>query len=255
MLVLGLIIPASVTNAATLCVTSSPTGNCGPYAYGGITNSNGFNTYVSNNCWADPKCAQTVRSSNPGNWSVTAREPAGNTGVKTYPDVQQLFNDWNGHGWNGSGTLSDTPIGKLGRLVSVYGESTPFRGTIAQAAYDIWLSSNTGHPSEIMIWVDNHNRGSGGAQRKAAATIYGQRWTLYQYGNGELIWSLGKPGTFARQTHGTVHILAMLRWLRDHGYISPGARIGQLDFGWEICSTGGISQRFGVNRYRIDTAP
>jgi hypothetical protein len=40
----------------TACVTSDPSGNCGPYHYDGATNSNGFNTYVGNNCWADPPC-------------------------------------------------------------------------------------------------------------------------------------------------------------------------------------------------------
>jgi len=41
-------------------VTTEPSGNCGPYYYSRITNSNGFNTYVGNNCWDDPSCQQTI---------------------------------------------------------------------------------------------------------------------------------------------------------------------------------------------------
>src|SRR5262249_31683665 len=74
----------------TACVTSEPSGNCGPYHYAGITNSNGFNTYVANNCWADPSCHQTVTAHDPGNWSLSTHEPAGNTAGKTYPDIPKL---------------------------------------------------------------------------------------------------------------------------------------------------------------------
>lgn len=253
-MVTGSLLLAPGASAKAVCVTSNPSGSCGPYNYRGITNSNGYNTYVGNNCWADPRCQQKVIAHSPGHWSVSAREPAGNESVKTYPDIQQLFNNWTGHGWNGSGNATDTPVRGLGRLVSVYTESMPARGTIAQAAFDVWMSNNHGHANEIMIWLDNHNRGSGGADKKAAVTIYGQRWTLYQDGGDELIWSLGRPGTFKRQGKGVVHILAMLRWLTSHGFTSPAANVEQIDFGWEICSTGGNSQVFRVSRYIIDAA-
>ena len=237
--------------ARSACVTSNPSGSCGPYAYRGITNSNGYNTYVGNNCWADPRCRQTITARNPGSWTVRAREPAGNTSVRTYPDVQQLFNNWTGRGWNGSGTMADTPVRGLAWLYSSYAEVTPGGGTIAQFAYDIWMSRNGHHASEIMIWTDNHNRGSGGAQFKASAVIFGQRWTLYQDGSDELIWSLGRPGTFARQTHGTVHILALLHWLQAHGYTAQAARIEQVDAGWEICSTGRVPRMFRVSHFTL----
>ena len=44
-----------------------------------------------------------------------------------------------------------------------------------------------------------------------SGTIGGQHWTLYQFGDGELIWSLGGSGTFARQSSGRVDLLALLR--------------------------------------------
>jgi hypothetical protein len=45
----------------------------------------------------------------------------------------------------------------------------------------------------------------------------------------------------------TVHIIATLRWLQRNGYVSAGAAIGQVDFGWEICSTGGEPETFTVS--------
>jgi hypothetical protein len=233
-------------------VTRDPSGNCGPYDYAGIMNSNGFNTYVANNCWGDPNCKQTVTAHNPGDWSVTATEPAGNTAVRTYPNTSQLFNNWCGSGWGDCATATDTPISSLSSLSSTYAQTMPHdSATIAQAAWDIWLTSNSGHPNEIMVWVDNVNRRSGGATQKASLNIGGQDWTLYQYGAGELIWSLGAPGTFAHQGSGTVDLLALLRWLQNNGYASSGARIGQIQFGWEICSTGGVSKTFTVNSYNL----
>jgi hypothetical protein len=52
---------------------------------------------------------------------------------------------------------------------------------------------------------------------------------------------------------GTVHILAMLRWLVRHHYESAGTRVGQIDFGWEICSTGGVAETFKVTDYTLRT--
>jgi hypothetical protein len=208
---------------------------------------------VSNQCWADPQCPQTLSANNPGQWQVVAREPAGNTGVRTYPDAQQLFNNWNGSGWNNCSACTDTPLARLTTLSSTYTEVTPRPGTIAQFAWDIWTGNNSG-PGEIMIWVDNSGRGSGGATQVGTATIAGQAWTIYEYGTGELIWSLGAPGTFAQQGSGTVDILAILRESVRQGLTSAGATIGQVNAGWEICSTGGVNQTFSVSRYTVTAA-
>jgi len=236
------------------CTTSAPSGNCGAYDYASITNSNGYNTYVGNNCWADPQCKQTISANNPGDWQVVATHPAGNTAVRTYPDVQQLFNNWcSGGGWGNC--HNDTPVSGLAQLTSTYAETTPRGGTIAQFAWDIWTSNNSGYPNEIMVWVDNSKRGSGGATQVGTATIAGQDWTIYKYGSGELIWSLGAPGTFAQQGSGTVDLLAILKASIARGLMSPNAVIGQIDVGWEICSTGGAAETFRVSKYTLTGAP
>ena len=88
-------------------------------------------------------------------------------------------------------------------------------GTNAEAAYDIWLSGTSG-PTEIMIWIDNANRGTGGAdQIGSAAPSAGQKWTLLQYWQREVIWSSN-----ANKQSGTVDILAMLRDLQSRRIVS-----------------------------------
>ncbi len=228
--------------------TSASNGTLGPYDYPYITNSNGYNTYVGNNMWAagGTGMTQTLTAVGPGHWQVAARAPAQNTGVLSYPNTQQLFSDWGGGGWNGSGAQADTPIRGLAELTSTFAENmNANRGTVAEAAYDIWLSGTSG-PDEIMIWVDNANRGTGGSDRIGAATFGGQKWTLLQYQGGEIIWSLN-----ANEQSGTVDILAMLRNLQSRGLASSGAAIGQIDFGFEICSTGGTPETFSVSHYTL----
>ena len=242
--------PAAAAPGAWQCVTSAPSGNCGAYDYPRIVSSNGYNTYIGNNCWADPSCSQTVSANSPGDWQVRADEPAGNTAVKTYPDVQQLFNNWTGSGWGPCGACTDTPLNSLTSLTSSYAESTPHNAaTIAQFAWDIWMDNNAGFPDEVMVWVDNSNRGSGGARQVGSATIGGQAWTAYEYGTGEFIWSLGAPGTFAQQPAGTVNLLALLRWMQGHGFMAASPVITQIDAGWGICSTGGGPETFRVSSY------
>jgi hypothetical protein len=193
-----------------------------------------------------------VWANGPGDWQVVSTEPRGNTGVRTYPDVQQLFNNWCGNGWTGCANPTYTPQSALASLVFSYALSMPpaTSGTIAQAAYDIW-TTDPNH-TEIMIWVDNDNRQSGGAQFVTGYTTSdGEQWSLYLNG-GEVIWSLGAPGTFAqRSSMSDVPVSELMSYLVDHGYQQADAGIGEIDFGWEICSTGGGPQTFAVNEYSI----
>ena len=259
---------ASPSGTGTPCVISSSSGNCGPYLYTGNTNSNGYNTYVANNCWADPSCAQTITVTSPGNWQVTSTEPAGNSSVKTAPEAQQQFNNWCSNGkrtWSNLVTngcpsgSTDTPISALSQLTSSYVESTPHNSqTIAQWAWDNWLSNDAGYPNEVMVWVDNNGRcnsGSFGTQVHAPVTIAGQEWTPHRYPNsGEFIWSLDGPGgagTCAQQASGTVDLLALLKWMQANGYAAPGAAISLIDGAWEICSTGGVPETFRMSSYSV----
>jgi hypothetical protein len=259
-------VPPSTGTGTHSCTTSAPNGNCGPYTYAGITNSNGYNTYISNNCWADPSCKQIVTAVDPGNWSVSANEPAGNGSVMTAPEVQQQFNNWcaSARTWenrvsSGCNSVADTPISAMSHLTSSYAESTPHNPqTIAQWSWDIWLSNDSGYADEVMVWVDNNGRcnsGSFGTPLHAPVTIAGQEWTPHRYPNSrEFIWTLdgsGGVGTCAQQASGTVDLLALLKWMQANGYAAPGATVSLVDGVWEICSTGGQPETFTVSKYSL----
>jgi hypothetical protein len=180
---------------------------------------------------------QTLAADNPGSWSATSTQANGNTAVLTYPNVQQVFTKTSN---------TDPAVSAFASITSDFTETmNPQAGTIAEAAYDLWLG-NTSGPNEVMIWVDNVGRGSGGARRIGAATIGAQAFTVYQYGDGEIIFSLNQ-----NEQSGRVDILATLKWLQDRGLVSAGARLGQVDFGFEICSTGGKPEQFAVSRYSL----
>lgn len=253
--------------AAWSCVRTRADGNVGcptggstsGYVYPRLPNSNGYTTYVEKDCWGNPQCQYKLEANNPGDWQVTANEPAGNTGVRTFPDAQQLTNNWcpNDPGFKNCTVAStDMKISQLSSLTSTYAETTPNdAGVIAQFAWDLWVSGNTASSvNEIMVWVDNHNRESGGAPQVGAATIGGQAWTIYRNGT-ELIWSLGAPGTFAQQTSGTVDLLAILKATIDKGLLSAAAGVAQVNAGWEICSTGGTDKTFRVTDYSVTAVP
>jgi Glycosyl hydrolase family 12 len=231
----------SPTRAA--CVTAARNGNCGPYNYPPISNSNGYTTYIGNNMWScgpdtnATSCGpQILTAFDPGHWSATSTQASGNTAVLTYPEVQQVFTKANN---------TDPAISVFASITSDFTETMkPQVGTVAEAAYELWLSNTW--PNEIMIWVDNVGRGSGGARQIGTATIDGQAFTVYQHGTGEIIFSLDQS-----ERSGSVDILATLKWLQGHGLVSAGAQLGQVDFGFEICSTGGKPEKFAVSRYTL----
>jgi Glycosyl hydrolase family 12 len=177
---------------------------------------------------------QTVTANSPADWSVTSNQAAGNSGVLTYPDVAQIF------------TLSsdnDPPISAYSSITSTFAENmNATSGTDAEAAYDIWLDNGNG-PGEIMIWVDNHGQ-----------TPAGDDTGSFDVGGATYeVWNAGGTVSFVRSNEqsGTVDVLAVLHWLQSNGYVSATAQVGQVDFGWEICSTGGVPETFTISGYTL----
>ena len=226
------------------CVTSSGEGTCGPYTFAGISGSGGGNTYVIQDVWNPIRGAsQTLTAYDPGNWSVSANMPASNTAVVSYPDTQQIYT-----------TTRNTPnpLSGYSSITSSYTEAGPAgRGDDYEAAYDIWAGTgNDNYAQEIMIWVDNHGQTPAGSV-VASATIDGV---------GYKIWSEGKAGAVSDtvsmvldsdQSSGSVNILDDLNWLKSTGYMPAGSGLNQIDFGFEICSTGGAAETFTLGQYGI----
>ena len=77
-----------------------------------------------------------------------------------------------------------------------------------------------------------------------------QDWGLCTYGT-ELIWQL--PSSASEQS-GSVDILAMLTWLTSHRYLPSDSALWAIDYGWEICSTGGADENFQVSSFSATRA-
>jgi glycosyl hydrolase family 12 len=230
--------------SGTTCVTSGLSGVCGPYSDPNITDADGYNTDVANNMWGcgaiqpgqpGAYCGpETIRSYGPADWSVTSNQKAGNTGVLSYPDVAQVFT---------RSDNTDPPIKAFSAITSTFTETmNATAGTDAEAAYDLWVDNGSA-VEEVMIWVDNHGQTPAGNQ-KGSVVIGGTTYHL---------WTADGTVSFVRSNEqsGSVDILAVLHWLQSNGYLISTADLGQVDFGWEICSTAGVPETFNVSGYTL----
>jgi hypothetical protein len=172
--------------------------------------------------------------------------PASNTAVVSYPDTQQLYT-----------TEGNTPkpLTSFNSITSSCAETGPATsGDDWEAAYDIWAGAgSSNYTQEIMIWVDNHGQRPAGSV-VASATIDGV---------GYKVWSTGKAGAVgnrvsmvldSNQASGSVTVLDDLNWLKSNGYMPAGSGLNQVDFGFELCSTGGAAQTFSVSQFGIKSS-
>ena len=185
---------------------------------------------------------QTLYSVSPGDWSVTANMPAGNTAVVSYPSVGANYGQVSGRA---------EPLSDFSSLYSSFSEDmNATSATSAWAAYDIWLGPKSSATDEVMIQHDFANNGACTAEASAtfggSAGVPVQKWNLCQFGS-ELVWKL----TGGNEQSGTVDILAMLNWLVAHRYLAKDTGLFLIGYGWEICSTGGQNENFEVSRFSI----
>jgi hypothetical protein len=273
-----------------VCVTSAPGGICGPYYYPFVTGSDGSNINIQNGFWNQTAASnafpaetvaqmQTMYATDPGNWYVIDNFPAGETEIWTYPNSDALY------------TSAPPHVSSFSYLYSSFGDDMNVNpNTDAEAAYDIWLN---GYSNEVMIWNDISNRGGssyygGCTSTLSAQVVFGgsngipkHLWNLAKCGS-ELVWQLdqsaltlcsatdhqrdgrGFPndesvnvgtGNVYGITRGSVDVLAMLTWLMNNGYMPTDSTLTQLEYGFEIASTGGVNEKFQVTRWSVTEHP
>jgi len=187
-----------------------------------------------NDMWNCPQAAcgkQTIWANSSSDWGVVSTMAAGNTAVLTYPNLGQVY--------------GDQPISHFKQVSDNFTESMPrsIKGLSAEAANDVWLNN---YKIEMMIWVDNIGRSLAGSTRVGSATIFGQQFSVWKYGNSEFIFDLNH-----NETSGSTHILASIAWLVQHGQVPAGPELTQAEFGWEIASTGGQAASFSMSKYAL----
>ena len=112
--------------------------------------------------------------------------------------------------------------------------------------------------STISIWASTHNRKPPG-QIVAHPRFGGVEWDVWAYGSsGPVTFTLEYTELSAvvmpyrRWTYGTVHLLAMLRWLVSNGYLTGREQLTGLRFGYEFVSVGGSDRSFTVRVFKVE---
>jgi hypothetical protein len=168
-------------------------------------------------------------------WYVTSNQPAGNTAVLTYPDVQANF-------------ANNPLVSSFHAITSTFAETSPHVG-VYEYAYDIWLNgvATTGS-SQILIWVDNTNRVPAGSQ-VTTTTLGGRTYDVWNtLDNSHIVLVSTVPFTT-----GTVNLLEIVNWAITQGWLASGSTLGSIDFGVEIVSTDGASATYLINDFSIAT--
>jgi len=198
----------------------------------GTWNDAGFDVF--NNEWNSSQAGpQRIWANSFGIWGVESSQPT-SPSVKTYPCVQMNY--------SGQALTSFT------KLTSTFAESMPGASAnyAAEAAYDIWLDR---YKVEVMIWMDNHGRVPSG-DILTRVKIGGQLFTIWQSGADMFSFVLsGQP-----ETSGRVDILSFINWLLSHRFLSRSDTMAQVNFGWEIASTGGARLNFSMQRYSLSSS-
>jgi Glycosyl hydrolase family 12 len=206
--------------------TSSPTGIWGDGPY-----------FVYNNMWniSGYSVTQTLYACSFSNWYVVANmnNDSGNGAVKTYPNVQENFNE--------------QPISSFNSITSTFAETSPHVG-IYEDAYDMWLNGVASSGStEVMIWTENFNQVPAGSV-VASLTLDGR---AYQ------VWKNGSYIAFVADTNftsGTMNLLQFYDWIIGQGWIPSSSTLGQIDYGAELVSTNGAPATFSFTNFSISTS-
>ncbi len=180
---------------------------------------------------------QTICGNSESNWEVTSNQRAGNTAVLTYPSVQVNYNSQNGYA-----------LSRFSSMTSSWAERMPsVSGLDAEAAYDIWLNDLN---KEVMVWVDNHGQTPAGS-KVAVYSVSGATWDLYVTSDNSYM-------AFVREGNadsGSVDLFTLLKDLEGRGLLSSSDTLWQVNFGFEICSTGGGQASFSVSNYSLSSTP
>ena len=223
---------------------------------GGWTPPDGSQYYMFNNAWnASEAGPQTMCANRIGEWAVSSQQPdlASDSGsVKTYPEAQRNY--------------PDVPLTQFTSLTSDYSESMPtgLARLDAEAAYDVWLGNTSAATTEVMFWVDNAGQSEGGTLAQSNVSFGGRSWDLWCGGgtganrcvNGTYyVWALHgmTPQSHFGQPSGSVDLLAGIKKLISDGFFSADANhlMRQVNFGWEICSTGNQPGVFRVTNLTL----
>jgi hypothetical protein len=259
---------AFTVSSGSACTTTSATGTCGPYTDSSIAGSGTFPFITENDVWNPPSTwSQTLYSTNPGDWYVTANFPTDTSGaIHTFPDMNIEYYD-----------ATEPTLDSYSYMYSSFSETPDTSSTtVSDIGFDIWMND---WANEIMIQhqVINIVPCTSFATHVVATNVtFGgsngvpqNTWNLCQFGNEgsgsvELVWQATDPsgGSNFGFSSGSVDIYSMLEYLEDNtacysssgsgsACLPAGSTFTSTEYGFEISSTGGLSKTFTVNSFTL----
>jgi hypothetical protein len=195
--------------------------------------------FVANDAWNvnGYNVSQTLYACSAANWYVVATmdNSKGDGAVKTFPNSHRDFD-------------SAPQISSFNSITSTFADTSPGSG-IYEDAYDIWLNGIGGaNATEVMIWTDNHGQTPSGSVQ-GTVTMGGRSYTVWKTTGNYIAFV---PS--ANFTSASMDLLAFFKWIMSKGWITNSATLGQVDYGVELVSTGGVPATFTFSNFSVNAS-
>jgi hypothetical protein len=232
---------------------------------------------------------QTMHAADPGNWYVIDNFPTGETEIWTYPNSDALYtsapplvssfsylyssfgDDMNENSNTDAEAAYDIWLNGYNNEVMIWNDISNrggpgyYGGCTSKLTAQAVFGGSNGIPKHLwdlakcgseLVWqldqpaltlcnaTSPRTNGSGFTQDEANAP---------GFLNNESV-NVG-TGSVYGITRGSVDVLAMLTWLTNNGYLPTDSTLTQLEYGFEIASTGGVNEKFQVTRWSVTEQP
>ena len=179
--------------------------------------------------------------------NVTTDNDKGDGAVKAYPSMRRIYHDWSTSDFSKDPLVSSFP-----QLDVTFGAKDPATcpDCIYDTAFDIWLNGIASDSSnELMIWTHNVGQTPYGDKVASGIKIAGHTWNLW-VGDGNHYLAF-EPTDTNNIASATFDIKDFTDYLSDHGRISSSSRLGQISYGVETVSTGGVSRHWDFTKFTV----
>lgn len=187
---------------------------------------------------------------------VTTDNAKGDGAVKAYPSMRRIFHDWSTTDFSKDPRLSSFP-----QLKAEFASTDPAScaGCIYDTAFDIWLNGIGGsNNTELMVWTHNVGQRPYGEKVASGVQLDGHTWDLWSGNANHYIAYVPTDTDYLRS--GTLDVKAFVADLQARGRIADSALgqagkddpyVGQISFGVEPVSTGGVSRHWDFTRFNV----
>ena len=184
-----------------------------------------------------------------GSWyvDVTTDNSKGDGAVKAYPSMRRIYHDWSTSDFSKDPLISTFP-----RLNVSFAQTDPTScsGCIYDDAFDVWINGiASSGDMEMMIWTHNVGQTPYGTKVASNIPLAGHTWDLWAGGNDYVAFV---PTDTSNISSGTFDLKQFTSYLSTAGRIPVASRLGQISYGVETVSTGGVSKHWDFTQFSVD---